>query len=91
MFYRLFFCNKNYTKSQLFLICTKGCGRKIMKVKYIGKEYMHYLVENNRIDLITGKIYEVIEISQKSGMYRIIDESGEDYLYPTIFFQIIEK
>ena len=62
-----------------------------MKVKYIGKERMYYLVKNNHIDLITGKIYDVIEISKKSGMYRVIDESGEDYLYPTNFFEIVEQ
>ena len=37
------------------------------------------------------KNYEVIETSQKSGMYRIIDESKEDYLYPTNFFEVIEE
>ncbi|MBR2302417.1 MAG: hypothetical protein IKA42_01285 [Clostridia bacterium] len=62
-----------------------------MRVKYIGKETMHYLVKNNHIDLIPGKIYDVIEISKKSGMYRVVDESGEDYLYPTNFFEIVEE
>lgn len=45
-----------------------------MKVKYIGP--------NIGIDgLFNEKIYEVAEIDELSGMLRIIDESGEDYLY----------
>lgn len=43
-----------------------------MKVKYIGKSFG---VEG----LSNGKIYEVIAIEQD--MLRIIDDSGEDYLY----------
>lgn len=45
-----------------------------MKVKYIG--------ENIGIDgLFNGNIYEVIAIEKEIGALRIIDESGEDYLY----------
>ena len=62
-----------------------------MKVKYIGKEKMDYIIENNYIALVPNKIYEVLSITEKSGMYRIVDESGEDYLYPTNFFKPIEK
>lgn len=43
-----------------------------MKVKYIGKSFG---VEG----LTNGKIYEVIAI--EDGMLRVIDDSGEDYLY----------
>ena len=38
--------------------------------------------------LTIGKIYEVLEID--GGDYRIIDDEGEDYLYPTEFFEIVE-
>ena len=62
-----------------------------MKVKYIGKKKMDYIVKDNYIALIPGKVYEVIKSYPERGDYRVIDESGEDYLYPTIFFQIIEK
>ena len=42
-----------------------------MKLKYIGETF--------GIDsLTTGKIYEAIE---ENGMYRVVDDSGEDYLY----------
>ena len=44
-----------------------------MKIKYVGESF--------GVDSLTnGKIYEAIE---DSGMYRVIDDSGEDYLYST--------
>lgn len=46
-----------------------------MKVKYIGKSFG---VEG----LTNGRIYECIGI--EDGMLRIIDDSGEDYLYSAI-------
>ena len=46
-----------------------------MKVKYTGESFG---VEG----LTDGKTYEVIEIEQD--MLRIIDDSGEDYLYSII-------
>lgn len=36
-------------------------------------------------DLTIGKFYEVTEID--GGMYRVIDDSGEDYLYPASKFR----
>ncbi|MBQ7516281.1 MAG: hypothetical protein IJS96_08375 [Schwartzia sp.] len=36
---------------------------------------------------ITGKAYEVLSVEK--GWYRIIDESGEDYLYPLGAFEIV--
>lgn len=60
-----------------------------MKVKYIGKEQMDYLMKDNHIDLFPNKIYKVLAI-EKHNYYRIIDESGEDYLYPPSFFEIVE-
>lgn len=42
-----------------------------MKVKYIGESF--------GVDSLTdGKIYDAKE---EDGMYRVIDDSGEDYLY----------
>lgn len=42
-----------------------------MKLRYIGESF--------GIDSLTnGKIYEAVE---DDGMYRVIDDSGEDYLY----------
>lgn len=43
-----------------------------MKVKYIGKT-KNFMVTN-------GKTYQVLSIEKE--WYRIIDDTGEDYLYP---------
>lgn len=43
-------------------------------------------------DLIQRKIYQVLpdESAAKDNYIRIIDESGEDYLYPEEFFVLLE-
>lgn len=46
-----------------------------MKLKYIGDSF--------GVDSLTnGKIYEATE--EDADYYRVIDDSGEDYLYPKI-------
>jgi len=50
-----------------------------MKVRYIG--------ESEPLELIHGKIYETLAV--EDGWYRIIDETGEDYLYPPEAFELI--
>ena len=44
------------------------------------------------VSLELRKIYEVLEDNQagKHGMLRVIDESGEDYLFPKEFFALIQ-
>lgn len=51
-----------------------------MKVKYIGLDCL---------DLTNGNIYECL--GQEYDCYRVIDESEEDYLYPTVEFEIVEE
>ncbi len=51
-----------------------------MKVRWTG--------ETDELYFINGKVYDVISIEM--GLYRIIDETGEDYLYPTEGFEIVE-
>jgi hypothetical protein len=43
-------------------------------------------------DLETRKIYVVLpdEDAEKEGYFRVIDESGEDYLYPASYFILVE-
>lgn len=53
-----------------------------MKVKYIGER-------NSPMSLINGNVYECISI--EDGWYRVIDETGEDYLYPSIVFEKIKE
>lgn len=47
-----------------------------MKKKFVGI--------SDTFSLLNGKVYEVISIEE--GWYRIVDETGEDYLYPPDFF-----
>jgi len=43
-------------------------------------------------DLMVRKLYQVLpdEKAEKQGLLRIIDESGEDYLYPASYFFFID-
>jgi hypothetical protein len=43
-------------------------------------------------DLVPRKIYEVLpdESADKSKYLRVVDESGEDYLYPASYFAFVE-
>lgn len=52
-----------------------------MKVKYLGKT--EFLVLTNE------KVYDVMSVEK--GWYRIVDDSGEDYLYPPKYFEIVEE
>lgn len=47
---------------------------------------------NDSEDLEPGKVYQVLadERAAKDDYIRVIDESGEDYLYPQDFFVSIE-
>jgi hypothetical protein len=43
-------------------------------------------------DLEKRKIYQVLqdEEAEKEGYFKIIDESGEDYLYPQSYFVLVK-
>ena len=41
-------------------------------------------------DLTLGRLYEVLEPADSRGLIRILDDSGEDYLYPTGLFESVE-
>lgn len=52
---------------------TQNKPEKTMKLRYVGESFY--------VDGLTnGKVYEAW-IDPDSGMYRVIDDSGEDYLY----------
>lgn len=51
-----------------------------VKIKYMG--------ETSFLELTHGKEYDVLSIEK--GWYRIVDDSGEDYLYPPDEFAVIE-
>lgn len=56
----------------------------------------HYVVclanRGYRASLIVRKIYETIPDpdAAKRGLLRVVDESGEDYLFPESIFAVIE-
>ena len=41
-------------------------------------------------DLTLGRLYEVKDAVETHGMIRIVDDSGEDYLYPASLFESVE-
>ena len=41
-------------------------------------------------DLTLGRLYEVKDAVETHGMIRIVDDSGEDYLYPANLFESVE-
>ncbi len=51
-----------------------------MKVKFLGKTESFVLTH--------GAVYEVLSVEK--GWFRIVDDSGEDYLYPPHLFDVIE-
>ena len=65
-----------------------------MKVKVI-EENRKKMGEWSHIDLLKNKVYNANIDKGKNGdkptMFRIIDESGEDYLYPPMLFEIVEE
>jgi hypothetical protein len=41
-------------------------------------------------DLTLGRLYEVLAPVDSHGMLRIIDDSGDDYLYPASMFEKVD-
>lgn len=44
-----------------------------MKLRYVGPDM---------IDILDGHVYECLGVELDGKWYRVIDESGDDYLYP---------
>lgn len=53
-----------------------------MKVRYIGA--------SDPLELLNGKVYEVLEVEEEEEWYRIVDETGDDYLFPPEDFEVVE-
>ena len=49
---------------------------------------VRYIKESSYLVLTHGKIYDVKSVEK--GWYRIVDDSGEDYLYPPEAFEIVD-
>lgn len=54
----------------------------MMKVKYIGEN-------GTPLSVLKGKMYECI--GKEKSWLRVIDETGEDYLYPANDFEIVSE
>lgn len=52
-----------------------------MKVRFLG--------QSDPLSLLNGKIYNVEGI--QCGWYQIIDETGEDYMYPPKAIEVVEQ
>ena len=63
-----------------------------MKKEQIEKVFALCIENKDCEDLEKRKIYQVIpdEESEKEGYFRVIDESGEDYLYPQSYFILVQ-
>ena len=66
---------------ELYLWRFKGIVMDGLKVRFKG--------ETDFLVLTHDKVYDVKAIEK--GWYRIVDDSGEDYLYPTNLFDIVEE
>lgn len=63
---------------------------KNMKVRIIPKKRV-LAGEFYTGDILDGKIYDAEFVDGKIPMYRIIDESGEEYGYFADMFEIVEE
>jgi len=60
-----------------------------MAIKFVVCLEKKSLGEFSNEDVTLGRLYELVEEDAGNGMVRIIDESGEDYLYPSSWFEPI--
>ena len=62
-------------------------------VKLCAQRYARCIKNKNAEDLVVRKLYPVIpdEIAEKDHHIRVVDESGEDYLYPADYFFVQER
>ena len=61
-----------------------------MKVKVI-EEKRKLMGGFSTTDLLKGKVYDAKKDVDSFGWYRIVDESGEDYIYPPELFEVVEE
>ena len=45
--------------------------------------------DSDPLELINGKVYTVLSVEWDGTMFNVIDETGEDYLYPAEDFEVI--
>jgi hypothetical protein len=59
-----------------------------MRRKPAVRRYVLCVKNDDCDDLVTRKVYRALpdEKAEQDGYLRVIDESGEDYLYPSTYF-----
>ena len=74
------------------LIFVKGFKYIIPKKKPAESRFALCIENRDCEDLEKRKIYQILpdEEAAREGYLRIVDESGEDYLYPESYFIVIE-
>jgi hypothetical protein len=91
----------NMRKAELHWYEAHAIGRKKMKIKRFLDLIMARAKENHKFalcvenkdceDLEKRKIYQILpdDDAEEEGYLRVVDESGEDYLYPQSYFVLI--
>jgi len=71
---------------------SKDSWIKSMEEEEIQARFVVCIRNDDCEDLEVRKVYQVLsdEAASKDGYIRVIDESGEDYLYPADYFVPIE-
>lgn len=56
------------------------------------RQFVICLRDDDCVDLVVRKVYPVLPdaAAAQDGYLRVIDESGEDYLYPANYFVLVE-
>lgn len=66
----------------------KGSHRKMMNGSY-KKIKVRFIGEDDPLAVLHGKVYDAF-IGQK-GMICVVDETGDEYAYPSSLFEIIDQ
>jgi hypothetical protein len=86
----------NYTGTKLMGLAVKISKLNVTWNKTMIKHKKHFAICVDNADyeasLILRKIYEIIpdEVAARDDLLRIVDESGEDYLYHKSHFVVVE-
>ena len=59
-----------------------------MEQQNVGPQFVICIQNTGSEDLAVGKVYQVLpdEAAARDDYVRVVDESGEDYLYPASYF-----
>jgi len=65
---------------------------EIMEENMSNSKFALCLENRDCEDLEKRKIYEILtdEEAEKEGYFRVVDESGENYLYPQSYFVLVQ-